>query len=278
MEHTTRRLTDSTARGQVSVEHCGRNIVSNHNWRCTAEKPTDDAWASSSYQEDATWEVPAHGGKNGVAPWGHISGMDTPSNNAPSVPSWIWTADFQGTDEVWCRYDANYDGAHVQAANGLGNGGWGQGHICADDSFTLFINGEQIVQSSNWQVGLGHIAALHHHPSTSYQIHSDIGTFFSEAAMRPDPTGRTRRPSPSAGTPARSGTPSPATRTTSTPSRPLTPAAALASSATSRTAAARSRPSRPAGGAPPSAPMARGRADREFIRMPLRTCHAWFFI
>ena len=129
------------AAGIVSVEHCGTNIVSNHNWRCTASEP-GDGWFAAGFQEDSSWEIPAHGGRNGVPPWGHRPGLDVPNANGMQVPSWIWTSDFQGTDEVWCRYDANYDASHFEGANGLGNGGWGQGHMVADDEFTLYINGE----------------------------------------------------------------------------------------------------------------------------------------
>lgn len=91
------------AAGLVSVEHCGYNIISNHNWRCTAAEPADDSWTSAGYVEDASWEVPAHGGVNGVPPWGHRPDMDVPNANGMQSPSWIWTSDFQGTDEVWCR-------------------------------------------------------------------------------------------------------------------------------------------------------------------------------
>ena len=137
------------AAGIVSVEHCGSNIVSNHNWRCTASEP-GDGWYAAGFQEDASWEIPAHGGRNGVPPWGHRPDLDVPNANGMQVPSWIWTSDFQGTDEVWCRYDANYDAGHFEGANGLGNGGWGQGHMVADDQFTLYINGEQIAESEDW--------------------------------------------------------------------------------------------------------------------------------
>lgn len=49
------------------------------------------------------------------------------------------------------RSDQNADDDHLQGANGLGNGGWGQGHFCADDGFTLYINGQEIVQGHDWQ-------------------------------------------------------------------------------------------------------------------------------
>eukprot|EP01043_Picozoa_sp_COSAG02_P020330 COSAG02_NODE_1001_length_15302_cov_22.687299_1_plen_228_part_10 len=68
------------AAGLVSVEHCGSNIVSSHNWRCTATEP-GDGWTSAGYTEDASWEVPAHGGVNGVPPWGHRPDMDVPNRN-----------------------------------------------------------------------------------------------------------------------------------------------------------------------------------------------------
>lgn len=90
------------AAGLVSAEHCGYNVISNHNWRCTATEPAD-GWQDANYVEDASWEVPAHGGTNGVPPWGHRPDMDVPNRNGMQSPSWIWTSDFQGTDEVWCR-------------------------------------------------------------------------------------------------------------------------------------------------------------------------------
>ena len=77
--------------------------------------------------------------------------MNVNNANGLAHPSWIWTSDFQGTDEVWCRYDVNADSGHLQAANGVGNGGWGQGHFCADDGFTLYINGQQVAEGHDWQ-------------------------------------------------------------------------------------------------------------------------------
>ena len=145
------------AAGIASVEWCGTNLVSNHNWRCTATQP-GDGWTSANFQEDETWEIPAHGGRNGVPPWGSRPDLNVPRTNpnardgvSMQVPQWIWTSDFQGTDEVWCRVDANYDAAHFEDANGLGNGGWGQGHMCADDQFTLYINGDEVAQGTDWQ-------------------------------------------------------------------------------------------------------------------------------
>jgi hypothetical protein len=40
---------------------------------------------------------------------------------------------------LWIYSDKNADDDHLQDANGLGNGGWGQGHFCADDGFTLYL-------------------------------------------------------------------------------------------------------------------------------------------
>jgi hypothetical protein len=100
---------------------------------------------------DDSWALASHGGKNGVPPWGHLDGMNVPNQRNWVVPSWIWTSDFQGTDEVWCRYVFDPSGPTETENWGDGNGGYGQGHICADDSFTLYINGAEIVNSNDWQ-------------------------------------------------------------------------------------------------------------------------------
>ena len=86
-----------------------------------------------------------------MPPWGHLDGMNVPNQRNWVVPSWIWTSDFQGTDEVWCRYVFDPSGPTETENWGDGNGGYGQGHICADDSFTLYINGAEIVNSNDWQ-------------------------------------------------------------------------------------------------------------------------------
>ena len=109
-----------------SLSDCRYNIVSNHNWRCTATQPRGDSWQSTGYTEDvskhdecvfktrsfvfktrrfafktrdvlqASWEIPAHGGVNGVSPWGHRPDMDVATANGMQSPQWIWTSDFQG--------------------------------------------------------------------------------------------------------------------------------------------------------------------------------------
>ena len=46
-----------------------------------------------------------------------------------------------------------------------------------------------VVRRRARRLGCGHIVALHHRPSTSYQIHEENRCLlFSEAALRPDPT------------------------------------------------------------------------------------------
>ena len=161
------------AAGLVSVEWCGANVVSSFSWHCTATEPAD-GWATADFQLDESWDTASHGaktlffpgnfygktdpffvpagGRNGVPPWGHLDGMNVPkSPSGYSVPAWIWTDDFQGTDEVWCRHIYDPSAPPDTSGIGLGNGGWGQGHICADDSFILYINGDEVVSSTNWQ-------------------------------------------------------------------------------------------------------------------------------
>ena len=121
----------------ASWEHCGSTTKTDMGCKCTGEDVSADDWTSATY-DDSAWPVAADGGINGADPWGVTEGIDLGAR-------WIWAPDLQGTDQAFCRCTEGH----------LSNGdaqGRGQFHIRVDDTSTLYVNGQNVGETtpSQW--------------------------------------------------------------------------------------------------------------------------------
>ena len=127
----------------ATVTNCGSSRSTGLAWKCTADDPgADSGWNDKGY-DDSAWPLAAVGGINGVSPWGVRPDIDMTAH-------WIWAKDLLATDEVWCRittgehpYD---DGMYAVGDPQAGNDG--QIHIGADDMATIYVNGDEIAQTT----------------------------------------------------------------------------------------------------------------------------------
>ena len=94
----------------ASIDHCGELIVTHNNWKC--EQFGDDGppagWKSATF-DDSTWNNAGIAGGNGAAPWGFRADVSGESQ-------WIWTADPNGHDHVYCRYLSHHVPLNCPAA------------------------------------------------------------------------------------------------------------------------------------------------------------------
>jgi len=127
----------------ASITNCGDTTITSPAWRCTSNDPGDDSgWADKGF-DDTAWPIATQGGLNGAPPWGVRPGIEMGAH-------WIWAENLLGTDEVWCRivtgshdYD---DGMYASVREGGHNNG--QIHIGADDMATIYVNGDQIGETT----------------------------------------------------------------------------------------------------------------------------------
>jgi hypothetical protein len=125
----------------ASAEHCGHNDVTRLAWKCVGQDP-GDGWTDPSF-DDSQWPVAVTGGPNGVAPWGVREGI-------PLEASWIWAESIMDTQAAWCRIRT---GGHDYDDGLYSHPGWddGQVHLTADDNARIYVNGEQIGETTTDQ-------------------------------------------------------------------------------------------------------------------------------
>eukprot|EP01051_Picozoa_sp_SAG22_P009513 SAG22_NODE_798_length_7130_cov_4.576732_5_plen_489_part_00 len=124
----------------ASWTHCGVTTNTDLGCKCTTEvDPSDSDWTLQEFdetQEEGTWQPAADGGQNGCDPWG-------PNPDLPDEARWIWGKDMFDTNEVFCRCQEGRT-----APVGLTTAGDGQFHIRVDDQSTLYVNGENIGETT----------------------------------------------------------------------------------------------------------------------------------
>jgi hypothetical protein len=121
----------------ASWEHCGTTTKTDLGCKCTGDDVSAEDWTSPTY-DDSAWPVAADGGINGADPWGVTEGIDLGAR-------WIWAPDLQGTDRAFCRCTEG----HLSNGDATGRG---QFHIRVDDTSTLYVNGQNIGETtpSEW--------------------------------------------------------------------------------------------------------------------------------
>ena len=75
-----------------------------------------------------------------------------PWGNTPDIAAearWIWAADMFGTDEAFCRCKEH----QLPTTAGSDLTGHGEVHICVDDQSIVYVNGENIGETTvaQWQ-------------------------------------------------------------------------------------------------------------------------------
>ena len=95
------------------IDHCGEEISTGINWRCTVfpGNVAPAGWSSNLTFDDSVWPPAASLGKNGVAPWGK-------RGDITDKASWIWDADANGHNHVFCRYVSYHKPLDCPAAQG----------------------------------------------------------------------------------------------------------------------------------------------------------------
>ena len=84
------------------ANHCGELILSSSSWKCEQFGNDDppDGWTTIDF-DDSTWNAAGDAGDNGADPWGFRQDISQEAH-------WIWTADPNGHDHVYCRYKSTH--------------------------------------------------------------------------------------------------------------------------------------------------------------------------
>lgn len=102
----------------ADIAHCGESILSSEKWKCTAVNTPHmtappEQWNEVTFN-DQQWESAIALGKNGEGVWNSVKGG--PEDGISRQANWIWTADNEGHNDIYCRYVSTHEPINCRAA------------------------------------------------------------------------------------------------------------------------------------------------------------------
>ena len=190
----------------AQINHCGEMVLTSSAWKCEQfgeDGPPSD-WKSASF-DDSRWNQAGVAGGNGVNPWGLRQDVSGESQ-------WIWTADPNGHDHVYCRYlshhhardcpaaqarywqdyrdVAAYDGGYEASVGmeawdhyrsyGMNEGRIWHSELCADDCQT--VNGQEVCSNKYSECEIKHTSDAYEYDYLRSQLDTDKAITFSVRA------------------------------------------------------------------------------------------------
>ena len=187
----------------AQINHCGEMVLTSSAWKCEQfgeDGPPSD-WKSASF-DDSRWNQAGVAGGNGVNPWGLRQDVSGESQ-------WIWTADPNGHDHVYCRYlshhhardcpaaqarywqdyrdVAAYDGGYEASVGmeawdhyksyGMNEGRIWHSELCADDCQT--VNGQEVCSNKYSECEIKHTSSAYEYDYLRSRLDTDKAITFS---------------------------------------------------------------------------------------------------